>query len=274
MIALDSAGIDTVTATATGYVSDRKAISAVPAQIDVQDIGANHLTTEPPYRVSTYLRMRPSPSYPQVSLDTVRFTIVSTDSNIIQIDSAATGSGALGSGTSVVPKDQYYAYFKVRFVGSGTARVIVSAPAFGADTMAPVTVTGPVLHIGYQNLTVGVGQVYPGEYVTVDNPVTGSPLVVSLAKSDSGLAIGAQAFLVSTNSVTIPVGQTYSTAFDITGQTSGSAAIDSRTQRYRRGGGCARTRSSAARLDSLRSHRARRHRQRAGSELKDECRDW
>src|SRR5204862_349848 len=30
MIALDSAGIDTVTAVATGYVSDRKAISAVP----------------------------------------------------------------------------------------------------------------------------------------------------------------------------------------------------------------------------------------------------
>src|SRR5438270_1445184 len=89
--------------------------------------------------------MRPSPSYAQVSLDTVRFTIVSTDSNVIQVDSAATVSGALGSGTSVVPKDQYYAYFKVRFVGSGTARVIVSAPAFGADTMAPVTVTGPVL---------------------------------------------------------------------------------------------------------------------------------
>jgi len=232
MIALDSAGLDTVTATATGYVSDRKAISAVPAQIDVQDIGANHLTTEPPYRVSTYLRMRPSPSYAQVSLDTVRFTIVSTDSNVIQVDSAATVSGALGSGTSVVPKDQYYAYFKVRFVGSGTARVIVSAPAFGADTMAPVTVTGPVLHIGYQNLTVGVGQVYPGEYVTVDNPVTGSPLVVSLAKSDSGLAIGAQAFLLSTNSVTIPVGQTYSAAFDITGQTSGSAALIARATGY------------------------------------------
>ena len=230
-IALDSTGTDTVTATATGYVSASAGASAVPGQIDVVDIGANHLTTEPPVRVSTYLRMRPAPLYQQVPIDSVSFTIVSTDSNVIQIDSAATVSGALGSGTSIVPKDQSSGYFRVRFVGSGTARVIVSAPSYGTDTLASVNVSGPVLHLGYQNLTVGVGQVYQNQYVYVDNNVA-SPLVVSLSKSDSSLPAASQAFGLSVNSVTIPAGNRYSNNFDVTGQTGGSAALIARATGY------------------------------------------
>ena len=232
VIGLDSAGTDTITAAAPGYVSSSQPVTVVPSQIDVSDIGPNHLTTEPPYRVTTYVRMRPSPQYVQAAIDTVRFTIVSTDSNVIQIDSAATVSATLGSGTSLVARDQYYAYFKIRFVGSGTARVIVSAPGFGVDTMAPVTVTGPVLRLGYQNITAGVGQVFQNQYVYVDNPVTGAPLVVTLAKSDSGLAPASQAFLLSAASVTIPVGQIYSPSFDLTGQTVGSAQLIARATGY------------------------------------------
>jgi plastocyanin len=232
LMGLDSTGTDTLTAAATGYVTTTNTVAMTPAQVDVQDIGTSHLTTELPLRVTTYLRMRPYPFYSQSAIDTVRFSIVSTDSNVIQIDSAATLSATLGSGTSVVARDQYYGYFKVRFVGSGIARVIVSAPGYGTDTLAPVTVTGPVLHLGSTNMTVGVGQVFQNQYVYADNPVAGVPLVVTLSASDSGLPPASQAFVRSVTSVTIPVGQIYSPYFDLTGQTVGTAQLIARASGY------------------------------------------
>lgn len=234
VIALDSAGTDTVTASAIGYVSDSAPVGIVPAQLDLNDIAPNRLTTEPPLRMSTFVRMRPPPGYVQPTMDTVRFSIVSTDSAVLQIDSAEAGSIPVtaGSGTAFVAPNQYYAYFKIRFVGSGTARVIVTAPGFGTDTLAPVTVTGPVLRIATPNLTLGVGQVFPSQYVYVDNAVTGSPLVITLAQSDSALPAGSQAFLLSTGTVTIPVGQTISSQFTITGQINGSAQLIARATGY------------------------------------------
>ena len=223
---------DSITASATGYVPSTGGVTVVPSQVDVQDIGTSHLTTEPPYLVATYVRMRPPPQYTQNARDTVRFTIVSTDSSVMQIDSAETVSPTLGSGTSFVPPNLYYGYFRVTFVGSGTARIIVSSPAFGADTTAPVTVSGPVLHLAYQNITVGTGQVFTNQYVSVDNPVTGSPLVVTLAESDSTQPPAGQAFVLSATSVTIPVGQTSSPYFNITGQTIAGAQIIARAAGY------------------------------------------
>jgi plastocyanin len=220
VIGLDSTGTDTVTAAAAGYVSDSKGVTVVPAQLDVYDIGPNHLTTELPFRVTTYVRMRPSPAYTQNAIDTVRFSIASTDSTVIRIDSAETVSPTLGSGTSFVRPSLSYGSFKVRFVGSGTARVVVTASGFGTDTLAPVSVSGPVLHFGYQNFTVGVGQVLQNQYVTVDDAVTGQPLVVRLTSSDAGLA-----FSLSADSVIIPVGQSFSPYFNVTGQTTGSAQL-------------------------------------------------
>jgi hypothetical protein len=227
----DSVGTDSVKASAVGYVSDTKAVSLVPAQVDVQDIGSSHLTTEPPYRVTTFVRIRPYPYYTQNATDTVRFTIATTDSKVMVIDSAATVSAAADSGTAVVAKDLSYAYFKVRFVGSGTARITVAAPGFAADTMAPVTVSGPLLHFGSQNLTVGVGQVFQNEYVYVDNAVS-SPLVVRLSRSDSTLPTASQAFVLSADSVTIPTGQNSSSYFSITGQATGTPLLVARATGY------------------------------------------
>ena len=231
VLAHDSVGSDSVKAAAVGYVSDTRAVTMVQAQVDVQDIGGNHLTTEPPYRVITYVRMRQYPAYTQNAIDTIRFTIATTDSKVMQIDSAATVTAAADSGTSVVPKDLSYAYFKVRFVGSGTARIIVSAPSFGVDTMAPVTVSGPALHFGAQNLTVGTGQIFQNQYVFVDNPTTNS-LVVRLSKSDSTLPAASQAFTLSADSVIIPQGQLYSSYFNVTGQTKGSAQLIAQAAGY------------------------------------------
>jgi len=236
VIGLDSVGVDTLTATAVGYVSSSGAFTVVPAQVDVNDIGSNHVTTELPLRVTTFVRMRPYPYYGQNAIDTVRFTVVSTDSTVMRIDSAATVSPDSGSGTAFVAPNLYYGYFKVRFVGSGTARIIVTAPGFGADTMAPVTVTGPSLAFSLgANQTLGVGQLFnqtASQYVSVSNAVTGSPLVVQLLKSDSTLPPANQAFTVSPATVTIPVGGTSSNFFEVQGNSIGAAVLTARASGY------------------------------------------
>jgi plastocyanin len=231
IVARDSTGTDSVTAAAPGYVSSRVAVGLVPAQVDVQDIGSNHLTTEPPYRVTTVARMRPYPAYSQYAVDTVRFTIATTNATVLQIDSAASVTPAADSGVAYVAPGSYYGTFRLRFVGSGTAQIVVSAPGFGTDTMAPVTVSGPTLHLAYPTLTLGVGQVFPNQYVYVDNAVS-QPLVVKLTRSDSTLPPSTQAFLLSADSVVIPVGQSYSPSFSLTGQTVASAQLIARAAGY------------------------------------------
>lgn len=231
LTALDSAGVDTIVASAPGFVSDSATFAAVPAQVDVQDIGATHLTTEPPYRVITYTRMRPSPQYSQYPVDTIVYSVVSTDSSVIQIDSALTVSPTAGSGTSRVTPAFQYGYFKVRFVGSGTARLVVSAPGFGTDSTSLITVTGPTLRIAAPTVTVGTGQIYTAQYVYVDNAVPAN-LVVRLGRSDSTLSPASQAFTLSVDSVIIPAGLTYSPAFDIGGNAIGSAQLVARATGY------------------------------------------
>jgi plastocyanin len=233
--ALDSLGTDSIVASAPGFLPSVGTFSGVAGQIDIQDIGSNHLTTEPPLLVTTYTRMRPPPGYTQPTVSAVTFSIVSTDSSVIQIDSAGVVSPTAGSGSSTVDSGRYYGYFRVRFVGSGTARLIVSAPGFAADTMAQVTVTGPSLRFGYTVVTVGTGQLWPYQYAYVDNPVQGAPLVVRLAKSDSTLPQAQQAFQLSTDSVVIGVGFTSSPVFDITGNTIGTANLIARAPGYSQG---------------------------------------
>lgn len=231
LTALDSTGVDTIVASAPGFVSDSAPFAAVPAQVDIQDIGGTRLTTEPPFRAITYTRMRPPPQYTQYPVDTVTYTIVSTDSSVVQIDSALTVSPTAGSGTARVTPALYYGYVKVRFVGSGTARLIVSAPGFGTDTTSVITVTGPTLRVAAPTVTVGTGQVYPSQYVYVDNAVP-ADLIVRLGRSDSTLPPASQAFTLSSDSVIIPAGLSYSPSFDIGGNAIGSAQLVARAAGY------------------------------------------
>ena len=229
--ALDSAGTDTIIASATGFVPDSGLFTAVPAQLDVTDIGGTRLTTEPAYTVTAYTRMRPSPFFSQYPVDTVTFSILSTDSSVIQIDAPyATGPGA-GSGLATVTPNLTYGQFRVRFVGSGTARLVVSAPGYGTDTTNIITVTGPTLRLAYVSVTAGIGQVFPSQYAYVDNAV-GSDLVVRLARSDSTLLPSQQAFALSTDSLIIRAGTTSSAYFDITGNASGAAQVVARASGY------------------------------------------
>jgi plastocyanin len=227
---LDSTGTDTIIATAPGYVTDRAAITLQASRLDVANLGSSYLTTSPPVRLfteteprGTGVRLKP--------INPVTYTVASTDPNVIRIDSATTVNAAGDTATSVADTSLGYGYTRIQFVGSGTARLMVSAPGFDPDTTNLVTVTGPSLNFGYTNVTVGVGQVFNFQYVYVNNAVT-APLVVALLKSDSLLPADSQAFVVSVDSVVINTGQTSSPSFSITGQNQGAALLVARATGY------------------------------------------
>ncbi len=227
---IDSTGTDTVFATASGYVPTKAAIGVQSSSLIVGNPGTSHQTTDAPSYVSTSTTTRSG--YGLKPTTPVTYTIVSTDRNVIRIDSAGTVNAAQDTGTSVIDTAATGRNFKIRYVGSGTAQIIVTAPGFASDSTPVITVTGPTLHFGYGNFTLGVGQIFTNQYVWVDNPVTGQPLVVHLAKSDSTLPAVSQAFTLVADSVVIPVGLTYSSSFDITGQAQGTAELIGRASGY------------------------------------------
>jgi plastocyanin len=154
--------------------------------------------------------------------------VQSSDSTVVRIDSAA-AVGRGDSGWSVVAAGQSFSTFRVRFVGSGTARIRISGRGFSPDSSLPLTVTGPSLHLYYTTVTTGLNQIFQGEFVYLDNAVTGTPLFVSLLRSDSS---STSPFVLSATSVTIPVGSSSSPAFEVTGQNAGSALLIARASGY------------------------------------------
>jgi plastocyanin len=157
-------------------------------------------------------------------------SIQSTDSSVIRIDSA--GTLARGdSATSVVATGASIGYFRVRYFGSGTARIRVTAPGFSPDSSVLITVTGPSLYLAYPTVTAGTGQIFQNEYVYVNNAVT-TPLVVHLQRSDSAALPAAQVFGLSADSVIIPASASSAPAFEITGQIQASAQLIARATGY------------------------------------------
>jgi plastocyanin len=232
VIGIDSTGSDSVTASAAGFVAGRATITPSPVHIALPSVTTSHLTTEPPQTIVEFTELRAS-GITQNTASAVQFSVQSTDSTVIRIDSAGTVVRG-DSGTSVVAAGTYSGYFRVRYVGSGTARIRVAAVGFSPDSSAPISVTGPSLNFAFTTVTTGSGQIFQYQYVSVNNAVTGSPLVVHLARSDSGSAAASQIFGLSADSVTIPVGATTSQGqpFDITGQNIGSAQLFARASGY------------------------------------------
>jgi plastocyanin len=227
----DSTGTDSITASATGFVTARTTITDVPAALNTARLGANHLTTEPPFAVSVYTRTRAG--YQQSPTSPVTFSIKSTDSSVIQIDSANAGF-TVGTGAATIPANLSYGYYRIRYVGNGQARIRVSAVGFDSDSTELVTVTGPSLYFGSTTVTVGTSQIFTGQYVYVNNVVTGSPLVVHLTRSDSlpGTPTSAQVFGLSADSVIIPVSSSSSSAVEITGKNVGAVFLIARAPGY------------------------------------------
>ena len=232
--ALDSSRTDSIVATAPGYVPAKLNITPEPVSLIQGGLPATRFTTDPPYRPTVYTATRSgwalNPVVP------VGVTVVSTDPNVMQIDSATSVNARGDTALTVVDTSRAFAYVRVVFVGSGTARLRYTAPGFKSDSTPLVTVTGPTLNLSLgANQTLGVGQLFnptASQYVYVSNPVTGSPLVVQLLKSDSTLPPGSQAFTVSPASVTIPVGATTSNTFEVQGNSIGAAALVARASGY------------------------------------------
>ena len=228
IVGLDSTGTDSMIATAPGFTTARATITPAPVHIALQGVNTTHLTTEPPLTLAMSTVNR-STGYVQPAATPDSVSVQSSDSTVIRIDSAATLARG-DSGSSVVAAGQSSGSFRVRFVGSGTARIRVSARGFSPDSSALISVTGPSLNFGYTTVTAGVGQVFQSQYVQVNNAITGNPLVVRLQKSDSQATPGI--FGLASDSVIIPVGSTVSPAFSVTGQTLGSAQLIARASGY------------------------------------------
>ncbi len=228
--ALDSSRTDSIVATAVGYVPDTVAITPEPVSLTQGGLPSSRLTTDPPYRPFAYVGTRSR--WAQNPWAPVAITVVSTDPNVMRIDSAFSVNGRGDTATVVVDTNTPYVYLRVQFVGNGAARLRYSAPGFLSDSTNLVTVTGPTLHLTTGNQTVGLGQVLPGQYVYVDNPVTGSPLVITLLRSDSTQPPAGQVFQLTKTTLTIPVGQTLSDGFDIIGNFNNSAVLTARATAY------------------------------------------
>jgi plastocyanin len=232
--ALDSSRTDSIVASAPGYVSARLTITPEPVSLIQTGLPATRFTTDPAYGPYVYTGTRSrTPLNPVVP---VSVTVVSTDPTVMQIDSASSVNATGDTAVTIVDTSQAYAYVRVVFVGSGSARLRYSAAGFLSDSTPLVTVTGPALNLSTgANQTLGVGQLFAptaSQYVYVNNPVTGSPLVVQLLKSDSTLPAASQAFTVSPASVTIPVGETTSGAFEVQGNSIGAAVLTARATGY------------------------------------------
>jgi plastocyanin len=231
ILALDSSRTDSIVATAVGYLPDTVAVTPEPVSLIQGGLPSTRLTTDPPYRPYVYTATRSR--YIQNPVAPVAITVVSTDPNVMVIDSAFSVNALGDTATVVVDTSIAYTYLRVRFVGNGSARLRYAAPGFLSDSTNLVTVTGPTLHLTTGNQTVGIGQLIPSQYVYVDNPVTAAPLVVRLLRSDSTLVPSDQhVFDLSLDSLTIPVGQTASNTFDIIGNTSNSAVLTARAPAY------------------------------------------
>lgn len=228
IVGLDSTGTDSMTAAAPGFVTARATITPSPVHIALQGVATSHLTTEPPLTLAASTVNR-STGVAQNAAAAETVYVQSIDSTVIRIDSAAT-LGRGDSGWSVVPAGHSFGTLRIRFVGSGTARIRISARGFSPDSSPPISVTGPSLHLSYTTVTAGLNQIFQGEFVYLDNPVTGSPLVVSLQRSDS--TNPSQVFGLSATSVTIPIGSSSSPAFEVTGQNAGSALLIARAAGY------------------------------------------
>ena len=201
-------GKDTLTFTAGGYNPVKQAFVVTPAQLHGSGLSNTYNTTSPPANVN--VTATDTLIFAHNTMDTVTVHVVSTDTTVMKFDSAYLH----------IPKGSTSsAYASLRFVGPGTARLLYtdSAGVYKPDSSVAVTVVGPSLHLAYGTtisspLTVGMRQHVGvgGNYVYVDNPVTGAPLTVNLLSTDPTVAT-----VVAT--VTIPVGQTTGN-FDIFGQ--------------------------------------------------------
>lgn len=194
-------GLDTLIASAPGYLPDTAFIVVNTPRLVVSNISTPLTTTTPPRNISITAVDSTGNSYRP--LDTLVVSVVSTDPSVMQASQAS--YRILPTVTNVSAQ--------VSFVGPGSAAIIISDSAgvgYGGDTTNVVTVTGPSLSLynGTPNLGMRQHNGNSGAYVSVPNNIVGSPLTVYLTSSDPSV-VSVQ------DSVVIPVG-TYYAYFRVT----------------------------------------------------------
>jgi uncharacterized protein YjdB len=202
----------TLTFSATGYNPFSSTVTITPPQLRQTGVASSYNTTSPPVTVDVYAE--DTIGFSHYTLDTVAVKVVSSDTTVMKVDSTYIHifKGNVTSTNEIL-----------RFVGPGLAKLLFtdSLGNYKPDSTQVVTVSGPSLRIGAGTtlaspLTIGMRQHVgaTGNYVYVDNPVTGSPLTINLVSTDPTVA-------TTVATVTIPVGQTIGyfdvTAHDTTG---------------------------------------------------------
>ena len=174
-----SAGVDTIVATAPGYLPDTGYVVITSPRLFTYGIPSTANTTAPPY--SFYLYAQDSLGSSHATADTVTVHAVSSNINVLQPDSAYFH----------IPKGTYYAYTRIVYVGTGTATITYSdsVGGYAPITTNSVTVTGPALGISGGSGMLGMRQqTYSSEYNVSTPNTVGTPLVVNLLSTGTRVA--------------------------------------------------------------------------------------
>ena len=197
-----SNGVDTLVATAPGYVPDTAFVRVTtPRLYYAGGLPSNAASTNSPVTVTVYAA--DSLNGAHYTLDTVVVRVVSSDTTVIRPTSAFLK----------IPRGQYYGQHSIQYVGPGTASLTFTDTLglYTSTVSNSVTVTGPTLV--FSNTTARYGMRQRGSatdyYVYTQNNVA-SPVTVNLVSTDTRVA-------TVPASITIPTGLYYA-YFTITAQ--------------------------------------------------------
>jgi hypothetical protein len=187
-------GVDTLIATAPGYLPDTAVIIVTSPRFTLAGIAGTATTTSP--STTLFVQASDSVGNGHYVLDSVRVGLVSSNIGVLQFDSTAV----------MIPRGGYFTQPRYRYTGPGTASLSVvdsSGIGYAGATSNSVTVTGPSLAMVNGRPTLGMRQtgLLSSSYVQIPNAI-GTPLVVTLVSTDTMVARVQP-------TVTIPSGQTF-----------------------------------------------------------------
>ncbi len=197
-----TSGLDTLIASAPGYLPDTAFIRVGPQRLTVSGLPGTALTTSPPSSVVLYAT--DSVGNAHYVMDTVVVLVTSSDTTVIKPTLRYVR----------IPKGQYYISAGYSYFGPGTASLTFTDSAgtgYGSVTTNSVTVTGPSLIFSNTNAMYGMRQRgWSTDYYVYTQNNVASAVTVNLLSTDTRVA-------TVPASVTIPAGSYYA-YFTITAQ--------------------------------------------------------
>ena len=194
-------GVDTLIATATGYLPDTAFVTVTSPRITQCCMPGSALTTSPQGSITVYASDTLNNNH--YTLDTLVVHVTSSDTTVVKPTQPYVR----------IPKGSYYGYASFNYFGPGTATLTLadSAGVYQSVTTSAVTVTGPSLSFSTTSVRLGMRQTdgSTGYYVSTQNSVA-SPVTVNLVSTATRVA-------TVPASVTIPAGSNYA-YFGVTAQ--------------------------------------------------------